>query len=137
MTVTANSIVSPQTPNANAVLSTGTGNTTYTTSPTQTSVLITAGANGGRVTRVQAIATVTQTLANQIQLFRSTDAGATKRFFANQLMAAGSIAANTANQAVDFGYSDSAPLILKASEIIYVATSQSQLVSASAEWGDY
>ena len=51
MPVTANSIITPQTPQtSNAACSAA--NTTYTTSPTNTVLLITAGANGARVTRV-------------------------------------------------------------------------------------
>ena len=71
MAVTANSIITPQAPKAAANVAT-TANSTYTSAPTNTVVIFTAGANGARVTRISAIARATVT-ATELQLFRDTD----------------------------------------------------------------
>lgn len=136
MTATANSIITPQAPKT-AQAGTTTANSTYTTTPTNTVLLVTAGANGSRLTRLHAIPTVTVTTANQLQVFRSPDSGTTKNFSDSQVMATYSMAQTTAAPKTDFGYSDTNPLILAANERIYVATGQSQAVTWVAEWADY
>lgn len=136
MAVTANSIVTPQTPKS-GIANVATANTTYTTSPTNTALLVTAGANGARLTRLHAIPLATVTTANQLQVFRSADAGTTKRFADSAVMATYTMAQSTAAPKTDFGYSDSNPMILVANETIYVAVGQSQSVDFVAEWQDY
>ena len=54
MAVTAGSIITPQTPKS-AFAEVTTASTDFDTSPTTTVLLVTAGANGARLTRLQAI----------------------------------------------------------------------------------
>lgn len=136
MAVTANSIVTPQTPKSAAVGLT-TANTTFTTSPTNTQLLVTAGANGARVTRLWAVPLEQINTANNIQLYRSYDSGTTKYLADSKLMATVTPGAAVANTPTDFGYSDANPLILLANERLYVAEGQTEAVNVVAEWADY
>lgn len=54
-------------------------------SPTNTVLLLTTGANGGRLTR---LADIPRTAATPLQLYISTDGGATKRMIFAGLMGA-------------------------------------------------
>lgn len=136
MAVSANAIVTPQTPKSAAVGLT-TGNTTFTTSPTNTALLVTAGVNGARVTRLWAVPLEQINTANNIQLYRSYDGGATKYLADSKLMATISPGAAVANTPTDFGYSDDNPLIMLANERLYVAEGQTEAVNVIAEWADY
>ncbi len=136
MPVTPNSIVTPQTPKS-AVVNVAAANTTYTTSPTNTQLLVTAGPNGARLTKLQAIPCETISTANQLQLFRSADGGTTKYLADSALMATYTMAQTTEAPTTDFGYSDDAPLILQPAERLYVAQGQAKSVNLIAEWADY
>ena len=136
MPVTANSIITPQTPQTSNAACT-TSNTTYTTSPTNTVLLVTAGANGARLTRIGAIALETLASAVQLQLFRSRDAGTTKLFFESALAAAYTMADASEVPTTDFGYSDDNPLILAPNERIYAAVRVTKAITFNAEWADY
>ena len=135
MAVTAGSIITPQQPKS-AVAALTTANSTYTTSPTNAVLLVTAGANGARLTRLGAIPCETVT-ANQIQMFRSSDGGTTKYLADSALMAAYTMAQTTEAPTTDFGYSDDNPLILGANERIYMAEGLTKAVNVIAEWADY
>lgn len=136
MAVSANSIITPQTPRSN-VASLTTANSNYTPAGVTNSVLlVTAGANGGRLTRLQAIPTANVS-ANQIQLFRSLDGGTTKYFGDSALMAAYTMTQSSEAPTTDFGYSDDNPLILSANERIYMAEGQAAAINVIAEWADY
>lgn len=137
MAVTPNSIITPQAPKGAAVVTT-TANTTYTSSPTGTAALITAGANGARVTRIRSIPRATVT-ATGLHLFLSTDGGTTKLLIDSVLMSAHTVAATTAIPETDWGYSDDNPLILPASGILYVsqAVALTDGIVTEAEWADY
>lgn len=136
MPVTANSIITPQTPQtSNAACSAA--NTTYTTSPTNTVLLITAGANGARVTRVGAIPLETLASAVQLQLFRSRDAGATRLFFESAVAGPCTMADTTEVPTADFGFSDDNPLILAPNERVYAAVRVAKQITFNAEWADY
>lgn len=139
MAVTANSIITPQAPkSAAANLPSGATNATYTTSPTNSVLLLTAGANGGRLTRLQAIPCATVGTANQVQAFRDNGtAGASKFFFDSALMATYTMAQSTEAPTTDFGYSDDNPLILQPNERLYMAQGQSVSINVVAEWADY
>jgi hypothetical protein len=76
-------------------------------------------ANGARITRLTALARATNT-ATELQLYVSNDGGTTKRLIRSILMAAYTVAQTTGQTAIDMGYSDSAPLILGASDTLYV-----------------
>ena len=136
MPVTANSIITPQTPQTSNAACT-TANTTYTTSPTNTVLLVTAGANGARLTRIGAIALETLATAVQLQLFRSRDSGTTRVFFESALAAAYTMADTTEVPTTDFGYSDDNPLILAPNERIYAAVRVTKAITFNAEWADY
>lgn len=136
MAVTANSIVTPQAPKSNVVNLT-TANSSYGTAPTNTQLLVTAGPNGARLTKLQAIPCATVGTANQIQMFRSLDGGTTKFFADSALMATYTMAQTTEAPTTDFGYSDDSPILLQPNERIYVAEGQSVSVNVIAEWADY
>lgn len=139
MAVTPNSIITPQGPNSNTVnLPSGATNSTYTTSPTNTQLLVTAGSNGGRLTKLQFVPCATVATANQLQAFRDVaTSGASKFFFDSAAMATYTMAASTEAPTTDFGYSDDNPLILQPNERIYVGQGQSVSVNAIAEWANY
>lgn len=136
MAVTPNSIITPQGPKSGSAACT-TANTTYTAAPTNTQVLITAGPNGARVTRISAIPL--ETVADtQLQLFRDLDGtGANKRFFNSAKMPSYAMATGTAATPTDFGYSDDNPLILAAGEKIYAAVAITKAITFTAEGADY
>ena len=138
MPVTPNSIVTPQIPKSATVVA-SVANTEYDDIPANAAgALITAGANGARVTKIYAIPRATVT-ATQLQLYRSTDAGTTKRLFESALMAAYTMAATTEAPNTDFGYSDDSPLILGAGEVVYpaIGVALAAGVVFVAEWADY
>lgn len=139
MAGTANSIITPQTPKSNHIVQSFTATTTPgSTTPANTVPLVTAGANGARLTklRAQPVATVTVT---QLQEFRSLDAGTTKKWVNSALGATSgyTLAATTLPPIADFGYSDDNPLILGAGEQIYVGAAVTGSWSFEAEWADY
>lgn len=135
MPVTANSIVTPQTPRA-ATAEVATANTSYDV-PVNTVVLAVAGPNGARLTRITAIPR--ETVADtQLQLYRDGDGGgANRRFFRSARMPAYVMAVSTEAPTTDFGYSDDNPLILAPGEKIYAAAAISKKLTFSAEWADY
>jgi hypothetical protein len=137
MAVSPNSVVTPQTPKANAVVTT-TANTTYTSSPTNTATLATIGANGGRVTRIRSIPRVTIT-ATAMHLFLSTDGGTTKILIDSVTMAADTVSTTDGPLEVDWGYSENNPMILPAAAILYVsqAVTFADGIATAIEWGDY
>jgi hypothetical protein len=138
MAGSANSIITPQTPKSASVVQSFTANTTYTSTPTNSVLLVTAGANGGRLTKLRAIPTATVT-ATQLQEFRSLDTGATKKFSSAVLAAPSgyTMAGTTLPPIADFGYSDDNPKILAAGEQLYVAAGVTGSWSFEAEWADY
>lgn len=139
MAVTPNSIITPQTPKSSQInLPSGAPNSTYTTSPTNSVLLLTAGVNGGRLTKLQAIPCATVTTADQIQMFRDNGTTGASKFFADSaLMATYVMAQTTEAPTTDFGYSDSNPLILQPNERLYMAQGQSASINVVAEWADY
>lgn len=139
MAVSPNSIITPQGPKSASVnLPSGATNSTYTTTPTNSVLLVQFGANGGRLTKLQAIPCATVSTADQIQAFRDNGTtGASKFFFDSALMGIYTMAQNTEAPTTDFGYSDDNPLIGQPNERIYMAQGQSVSINAVAEWADY
>lgn len=137
MAVTPNSIVTPQGPKAAAVVTT-TANTTYTNSPTNTQVLATMGANGGRVTRLRSTPRAT-VAATALHLFLSTDGGTTKVLIDSLLIAAHTVAATTEIPSTDWGYSEDNAMTLPAGAILYVsqAVNLTDGIAHNIEWADY
>lgn len=119
MAVTASSLITPQTPRATYAVCT-TASTDRTDAAAQAVALYTAGANGARITRVQAVPRATVTVT-ELQLFRSLDAGTTRRLYKSKLMAAYTVAQTTQNSETDFGFSDANPLTLGPNEVLYCA----------------
>src|ERR1700753_2255928 len=113
MAATPNKIITPQTPKSAHVAQSFTANTTFTTTPTNTVLLVTAGANGARLTKLRAIPTATVTVT-QLQEFRSWDSGTTKKLSNVAVGASGgyTMAGTSAPPVADFGYSDDNPKIL-------------------------
>jgi hypothetical protein len=135
MTMSANSIITPQTPKS-AMAGVTTANTTFTTSPTNTVLLVTAGVNGGRLTRLVAVPLETVT-ANNLQAYRSIDAGVTRFLAASATGGSDTVSGTDGPTTVDFGYSENNPMTLQANERIYVATGITKNYNFIAEWADY
>lgn len=76
-------------------------------------------ANGARITRLTALARATNT-ATELQLYVSNDGGTTKRLIRSVTLPAYTVVQTAGQTAMDMGYSDSAPLILSASDTLYV-----------------
>jgi hypothetical protein len=138
MAATANSIITPQTPQSAHIAQAFTANTTFTTTPTNTVLLVTAGPNGARLTKLRAIPAATVTVT-QLQEFRSLDSGSTKKFSNAVLGAAAgyTMAGTTLPPIADFGYSDDNPKMLSAGEQLYVAAGVTGTWAFEAEWANY
>lgn len=135
MAVTPNSIITPQTPKSGFAALT-TANTTFSTTPANTALLVTAGANGGRLTRLEFIPLETVT-ANALQWYRSIDDGVTKYLAGMVTGGSDTVSGTDGATTVSAGYSEDNPLILQAGERIYVATGISKGYHVVAEWADY
>lgn len=136
MAVTANSIITPQTPQSASVPFGAAANTNLIT-PTNTALLMTAGANGGRLTRLEVLANATQA-ATQAQFYRSVDGGTTKTLLRAKAFAAYTLTTTGEIPVTDCGYSDDTPLILAPSEKLYVGSAVAVTgMVARAEWADY
>lgn len=105
--------------------------------PTNTVLLLTAGADGALLTRLFAMPRATVT-ASSLLLFTSSDAGTTKRLIDSELMAAFTVVATTAIPETSFAnYSESSPLRLTAGEQLYVGNQVAGNVVFRAEVMDY
>jgi hypothetical protein len=128
-----------QTPKNVTAVATGAVSTITGDSPTNTVVLLTAGADGAILTRLSAIPRATVT-ASSLVLFTSSDSGTTKRLIDSALMAAQTLATTTAITATTFSnYTETTPLRLQAGEQLYVG-SQVALASGivfKAEYTDF
>jgi len=128
-----------QTPKtATAVATTASASVTGDT-PTNTMLLLTAGADGSILTRLSAQPRDTVT-ASSLVLWLSKDGGTTKRVIDSALMAAYTAATTTALPTTSFSnYSETTPLRLEAGDKLYVGT---QVTSSSgivfrAEYTDF
>lgn len=136
MAVTANSIITPQSPQSASTPLGAAANTNLIT-PTNTTLLMSAGANGGRVTRLEILACATQA-ATQAQVYRSADGGTTKTLLRAKAFAAYTLTTTSEIPVVDCGFSDDNPLILSAGEKLYVGSAVAVTgIVARAEWADY
>lgn len=137
MSVTSNSIITPQAAQAAAVVTT-TAETAYDAPVTAAVKLATFGPNGGRLTRLRSIprATVTPT---GLHLYLSTNGGVTKTLIDSKLMAAHTVAATTAIPVTDWGYSDLVPLFAPPNAELYVSQAVALLggIAHEVEWADY
>lgn len=135
-TFTAPFAQTPQT--ATAVATAAAANIT-TDAPTNTVLLLTAGADGAILTRLFAMPRATVT-ASSLVLFLSKDNGTTQRLIDSELMAAQTVSSTAAISETSFAnYSESTPLRLAAGDRLYVG---SQVALASgivfrAEYTDF
>jgi hypothetical protein len=137
MAVTPNSIITPQTPKE-AVNVVSTAETSYTT-PVNTALLFTAGSNGSRVTKITSMPRATVTATNLL-LFVNAAPSNTQLFLIDSvLMAANTLATNTATPRTDWGYSDTTPLYIAANASVYVAAQVALAngIVTKVEYADY
>jgi len=123
MSVTPNSIITPQTPlSRTAVLTTA---ETAFQSPTNVVDLLLAAdnVNGARITRLHAIPRANIATANNIQLYERN--GATFTLIDSALMATVSPSGSVANSKTDFGYADANPLFVRPGYGLAAAMGQS------------
>lgn len=137
MAVTTNSIVTPQTPKTSTV-NAATAQATFppTTSPSNTVLAATAGANGGRVVRVEGCPQETTT-ANNLQLYRDNGTAGVSKYLVRQVTLTSTVSASAAASNGDFGFSETSPLLLQANERLYVAVGVAKSVNFVVDWADY
>jgi hypothetical protein len=135
MTVSANSIITPQTPFSRVAVA-ATAETTFT-APTNTVTLLEAAdnVNGARITRLVAIPRASVGTASNCQVY--ADDGTDKTLIDSALMATATPGAAAANTKTDFGYSDDNPLILEAGIGLEVAVGQAVSTVFRCEGGLY
>ena len=127
-----------QTPNTATAICTA-ASTGANSSPTNTVLLLTAGADGAMLTRLTAIPRATVT-ASSLIVYLSKDSGTTKLMLDSEVMAAHTVATTTAIPETIFAnYDETTPLRLGANDQIYVG---SQVALASgivfrAEYTDF
>ena len=110
----------PQTPKTYTAVVTTAGTVTDD-NPTNTVELMTAGADGTRVSKITAVPRATVT-ANALYLFVSKDNGTTKSLIDSALMKAHTVAATTAIPVTDFeNISLNTPIELEAGDKLYVS----------------
>lgn len=91
-------------------------------SPLDSSLLLTAGADGCLVTSLTAMPRATVT-ASSLLLFTSNDSGTTQRLIDSELMSAHTVAVTTAIPETNFAnISETTPLRLAAGEQLYVGS---------------
>ena len=95
-------------------------------------LLLTAGASGAVVTEISCRPGAT-IAACPAYLYRSTDSGVTVAPVRSRTIAAGTVSTSLAPADTDFGYSESAPLRLRASERLYVGHATTVLVDWFAQ----
>jgi hypothetical protein len=96
--------------------------TTLTDTPSNTVLLVTAGADGAILTRLTAVPRATVT-ASSLVLFISKDSGTTQRLIDSELMTAYTMATTTAVPETSFAsYSEGSPLRLEAGDRLYVGS---------------
>lgn len=126
-----------QIPKTGTAVTTGACATIGGDAPTNTALLMTAGANGAILTRLSAIprATVTD---SSLLLFISSDSGVTMRLIDSEKMAAFTVAATTAIPETAFAnYSETQPSRLAANDRLYVGNQVAGNVAWKAEWTDF
>lgn len=128
-----------QDPNAlQAVVTTACSGINSTT-PTNTSLIATAGVNGALLTSLTAIPRGTVT-ASSLLVFSSLDGGVTKNLKSSFLMPAQTVSTTAAITGTDSGIcSEDNPIRLKAGEQLYVASQVAQAAGIvfEARWTDF
>lgn len=136
----ANTFKAPfaQTPQTASAVSTTAVGSLSTTAPTNTTLLVTAGANGALLTGLTAIPRATVT-ASSLVLFTSTDGGATKHLFASVLMPVQTVSTTAEIAKTSFSFTEAEPRRLKADEQIYIGSQVAQAsgIVFNATWTDF
>jgi len=101
--------------------------------PSNTVKIFTAGANGALLTRLSALPRSTAA-ANSLYAWVSSDTGTTKRLIKAKLVASDTVSTTDIPTEIDFGYSLSAPLLLKAGEEVYVGQGVSDPATNGWVW---
>lgn len=128
-----------QTPKTATAVATSAITNITTDAPTNTVLLMTAGVEGGILTRLMALPRATCT-ASSLCLFISKDGGTTQRLIDSEMMSAQTVSSTSAVAETAFSnYSETTPLRLEAGDKLYVG---SQVALASgivfrAEWTDF
>lgn len=111
-----------QTPKHVTAVATSAVGSITTDAPTNTVLLLTAGADGAILTRLSAMPRATVT-ASSLVIFSSTDNGTTKRLIDSALMAAATVSTTAAVPVTSFTtYSETTPMRLQAGEQLYVGS---------------
>lgn len=110
-----------QTPKTVTAIATGAVGSLNGNTPTNTVLLMTAGADGAILTKLTAIPRATVT-ASSLVVFISADSGTTKHLIDSKLMSAHTVATTTAIPVTSFDYSETLPLRLEAGEQLYVGS---------------
>jgi hypothetical protein len=138
MAVSANSIITPQTPkSAFAIYATQQATYPPTTNPTNTQLIFTAGSNGARLTRLTFLPQETTGGSGVIQIFRSIDGGTTKYWTKAVTFSSDTVSSTDGPVELDAGFSDDVPMMLSGNEKVYFAPSVAKTFCAVAEYGDY
>ncbi len=133
--IEVNAVVTPQIPKS-ACVQAAAANAAWNPPSANLVQLLQFGPRGGRLTKLNAIPAA-NVAATQLQLFRSLDAGATRRFIKSKLMGAHNPSATAETPQTSFDYSESQPLQGGPNEILYVAVGVANAVNFEAEWADY
>ena len=109
-----------------------------TSSPTNSILIATAGANGGLLTGLSAVPRATVT-AMGLYVFVSNDSGSTKMLLESVLMAAHTVATTTAIPKTEFSFSETTPVRLAAGDEVYVSAGVALAsgVVFTAQWSDF
>ena len=111
MSITANSIVTPQTPFSRTAVAT-TAEVAFNGPTAVVDLLLAAdNVNGARLTKLVAIPRAAIGTANNLQLYERN--GATYTLVDSALMATVTPGASVANAKTDFGYTDDSPLLVR------------------------
>lgn len=126
----------PGKPNAKTILVTATANTDRTGASGTFTKIWTAGADGGRIDRIDFFARSTTT-AGRILIFESTDGGTTKLLIGEQVVVAQATVDATNSPWFDtFYWNGSVPRHFNASAEIYVCPTKAESFTARPEAGD-
>lgn len=129
-----------QTPKTEVAVVTAALTSFNTSTPANSSLLVTAGADGCIVTKISAMPRATVT-ATAIHLFLSRDGGTTKILIDTELMPAHTLAQTTDNAArtVFANISESNPMRLAATDRLYVGigVALTDGIVFSGEWTDF
>lgn len=119
MTISANSIITPQTPLGRTAIATAAETAFHLPTTAQDLLLPADNVNGARITRCYAIPRAATGAIINCQLYKKV--GTTYTLLDSVLTASVTPSATVANPKYDYGFSDAVPMILAAGEGLAVA----------------